>query len=63
MEKPMTITDEEVTSIVDRLDDIVSESFHGAIWDVLCERENVFLDDEVSDEDVQRIKIELKSRL
>ena len=61
--EPMRITDEEVASIADRLDDIVGEGFHNAIWDTLSEREDALLDKEVSDEDIQRIKIELKSRL
>ena len=61
--EPMIITDEEVASIADRLDDIVGEGFHDAIWDTLSEREDALLDKEVSDEDIQRIKIELKSRL
>ena len=61
--EPMRITDEEVASIADRLDDIVGEGFHDAIWDTLSEREDALLDKEVSDEDIQRIKIELKSRL
>lgn len=63
MKEPTRITDEEVTSIADRLDDIIGENFHNAIWDTLSEREDALLDKEVSDEDIQRIKIELKSRL
>jgi hypothetical protein len=61
--EPMRITDEEVASIADRLDDIVGESFHNAIWDTLSEREDADITEILSDEDIQRIKIELKSRL
>ena len=63
----MKLTKEEIVAIADRLDEIIGDHFHDAIWDTLSEREN---DDDIeklqithpctSDEDIQRIKDELK---
>ena len=60
----MKLTKEEIIAIADRLDDIIGAHFHDAILSVLFEREDNFSsDDEVSDEDIQRIKDELKRTL
>ena len=60
----MKLTNEEISAIADRLDGIIGDHFHDAILSVLFEREDNFSsDDEVSDEDIQRIKDELKRTL
>ena len=60
----MKLTNEEILAIADRLDDIIGDHFHDAILSVLFEREDNFSsDEEISDEDIQRIKDELKRTL
>jgi len=60
----MNLTKEEISAIADRLDDIIGAHFHDAILSVLFEREDNFSsDEEISDEDIQRIKDELKRTL
>ncbi len=57
----MNLTKEEIIAIADRLDDIIGDHFHDAICNIINERE--FGDSkymEVSDQDVRRIKDELK---
>jgi hypothetical protein len=58
----MNLTKEEIIAIADRLDDILSNNFHDAIWNTLDNRESDY-DMEVSDEDVRKIKDELKRTL
>ena len=58
----MELTNEEVVSIADRLDEIIGDHFHDAIYSILLEREED-ITEEVSDEDVKRIKNELKRYL
>ncbi len=58
----MNLTKEEISAIADRLDDILSNNFHDAIWNTLGNRESDY-DMEVSDEDVRKIKDELKRTL
>jgi len=57
----MILTDQEVQSIAERLDDIVADNFHEAMWDVYLQRSKSYLDVEFSDEDINRIKKRLKS--
>ena len=60
----MKLTNEEIIAIADRLDDIIGDHFHDAILSVLFERLDDFSsDEEISDEDIQRIKDELKRTL
>jgi len=62
----MKLTNEEISAVADRLDDIIGNHFHDAIWGVLNERNSFFeffSYEEVSDEDIQRIKDELKRYL
>jgi hypothetical protein len=60
----MKLTNEEISAIADRLDDIIGDHFHDAILSVLFERLDDFSsDEEISDEDIQRIKDELKRTL
>ena len=60
----MKLTNEEISAIADRLDDIIGDHFHDAILSVLFERlDNFSSDEEISDEDIQRIKDELKRTL
>ena len=60
----MNLTKEEIIAIADRLDDIIGDHFHDAILSVLFERLDDFSsDEEISDEDIQRIKDELKRTL
>ena len=55
----MNLTRQEISAIADRLDGIIGSHFHDAIWITLSEREQDY-DIEVSDEDVRKIKNELK---
>ena len=62
----MKLTEEEITAIADRLDDVIGDHFHDAMWNTLSEREFTLGQDyntEVSDEDVKKIKDELKRTL
>ena len=60
----MKLTNEEIIAIADRLDGIIGDHFHDAILSVLFERLDDFsYDEEISDEDIQRIKDELKRTL
>ena len=59
----MNLTKEEIVAIADRLDDIIGTHFHNAIYDIYLQRENVYVDEDYSDEDVQKIKDELKRAL
>lgn len=55
----MKLTWEEIKNIANRLDEIVSNNFHEAIYDTILEREgNEEL--EVSDEDILQIKEQLR---
>ena len=60
----MNLTKEEIVAIADRLDEVIGNHFHDAICSIIGEREYIDLDDtEVSDEDVRKIKDELKRTL
>ena len=59
----MNLTKEEIIAIADRLDDIIGTHFHDAIYDIYLQRENAYLDEDYSDEDVKKIKNELKRTL
>ncbi len=60
----MNLTKEEITAVADRLDAIIGDNFHDAICSIIGEREYIDLDDtEVSDEDIKKIKEELKRTL
>tara|TARA_R110002074_G_scaffold10438_4_gene39641 strand:+ start:786 stop:974 length:189 start_codon:yes stop_codon:yes gene_type:complete len=59
----MKLTEEEISAIADRLDGIIGDNFHDAMWNTISEREFTLSQDyntEVSDEDVRKIKAELK---
>jgi hypothetical protein len=55
----MKLTCEEIKSIANRLDEIISDNFDDAIWNSINERD-VDYGFEVSDEDILRIKEQLK---
>ena len=55
----MILTNEEIKSIANRLDEIIGDNFHDAMWNTISERD-VDYDFEVSDEDVMLIKEQLK---
>ena len=60
----MNLTKEEIIAIADRLDDIIGDHFHDAIYSTLhAWRSDEDLEGEVSDEDVRKIKEELKRTL
>jgi len=59
----MELTKEEIVSIANRLDEVIGNAFHDAIYNILLEREEGDTMEEVSDEDIQRIKDELKRYL
>jgi len=55
----MNLTWEEIKAIANRLDEIIGDNFHEAIYDTILEREgNEEL--EVSDEDILQIKEQLR---
>lgn len=56
----MKLTWEETKEIANRLDEIIGDNFHDAMWNTLSERKYIDHDFEVSDEDVLKIKTELK---
>ena len=56
----MQLTDEEIKEIADRMDDLMWEGFHDIVYDVYLQREDSFLDEEISDEDVIKVRKELK---
>jgi|TARA_B110000037_G_scaffold220428_1_gene288341 hypothetical protein len=57
----MNLTKEEITAIADRLDSIIGDHFHDAIYISLHSgRSDEDLEGEVSDEDIRKIKNELK---
>ena len=56
----MKITWEEIKDIANRLDEIIGNNFHDAIWVTLSERKYIDHDDEVSDEDIIAVKEQLK---
>ena len=59
----MKLTKEEITAIADRLDDIIGTHFHDVVYDVYLQRERRLGDEDYSDEDVKKIKDELKRTL
>ena len=58
----MILTNEEIKSIANRLNDIIGDNFHDAMWNTISD--NYLLDVdynfEVSDEDILKIKEQLK---
>ena len=56
----MKLTDEEIKEIADRMDDLMWEGFTDIVYDVYLQRENCFLDEEISDSDVIKVRKELK---
>jgi len=59
----MNLTKEEIVAIADRLDDIIGTHFHDAVYEIYLQREGAYLDEDYSDEDVRKIKEELKRTL
>ena len=55
----MKLTWEEIKSIANRLDEIIGDNFHDAMWNTISERD-VDYNFEVSDEDILKIKQQLK---
>jgi len=55
----MKLTWEEIKDIANRLDEIIGDNFHDAMWNTISER-GVDYDFEVSDEDILLIKEQLK---
>ena len=56
----MKLTDEEIKEIADRMDDLMWEGFQDIVYDVYLQREDSFLDEEISDSDVIKVRKELK---
>ena len=55
----MKLTWEEIKDIANRLDEIIGDNFHDAMWNTINER-NIDYDFDVSDEDILQIKEQLK---
>ena len=53
------LTWEEIKSIANRLDEVIGDNFHDAMWNTIGERD-VDYNFEVSDEDIELIKEQLK---
>ena len=56
----MQLTDEEIKEIADRMDDLMWEGFHDIVDDVYRQREDSSYDYEIWDEDIIKVKKELK---
>ena len=56
----MKLTQEEIKDVANRLDEIIGDHFHDAMYDIIFEREqrNQIID--VTDEDILAIKEQLK---
>tara|TARA_R110002051_G_C8644965_1_gene486719 strand:- start:910 stop:1086 length:177 start_codon:yes stop_codon:yes gene_type:complete len=54
----MILTNEEIKSIANRLNDIIGDNFHDAMWNTISERD-IDYNFEVSDEDILKIKQQL----
>ena len=59
----MQLTDEEIKEIADRMDDLMWEGFHDIVDDVYREREDSSYDYEIWDEDIIKVRKELKKCL
>jgi hypothetical protein len=55
----MKLTWEEIKDIANRLDEIIGDNFHDAMYHTLFLRDS-YEDTEVSDEDIEQIKQQLK---
>tara|TARA_B110000459_G_C16280268_1_gene345959 strand:+ start:232 stop:423 length:192 start_codon:yes stop_codon:yes gene_type:complete len=56
----MQLTDEEIKEIADRMDDLMWEGFHDIVDDVYRQREDSSYDYEIWDEDIIKVRKELK---
>ena len=58
----MKLTCEEIKSIANRLDDIIGDNFHDAMWSTInaISERDIDYNFEVSDEDILAIKEQLK---
>ena len=59
----MKLTKEEISAIADRLDEILGSNFHDAIYSTLETLYDIDEYPEISDEDIRKIKEELKRTL
>ena len=59
----MQLTDEEIKEIADRMDDLMWEGFHDIVDDVYRQREDSSHDYEIWDEDIIKVRKELKKCL
>ena len=57
----MQLTDEEIKEIADRMDDLMWEGFHDIVDDVYRQREDSSYDYEIWDEDIIKVRKELKN--
>ena len=56
----MQLTDEEIKEIADHMDDLMWEGFHDIVDDVYRQREDSSYDYEIQDEDIIKVRKELK---
>jgi len=56
----MNLTKEEINAIADRLGEVIGNHFHDALYDIYLQRENSYVDEDYSDEDIMLIKEQLK---
>ena len=59
----MQLTDEEIKEIADRMDDLMWEGFQDIVDDVYRQREDSSYDYEIWDEDIIKVRKELKKHI
>jgi len=60
---PMNLTDDEISVIADRLDDLLKSALIDTVYDVYLQREDSVLDGEISENDILRVITEIKRTL
>lgn len=60
---PMNLTDDEISVIADRLDDLLKSALVDTVYDVYLQREDSVLDGEISENDILRVITEIKRTL
>ncbi len=60
---PMNLTDDEISVIADRLDNLLKSALVDTVYDVYLQREDSVLDGEISENDILRVITEIKRTL
>ena len=59
----MKLTNDEIQEIAYRLEDVIGHQFHDTIYNILTFEREDYNDEEVSDEDINKIKKQLSKLL